>query len=121
MVWFWILLAVTVLSFAAEYFLSYRKSKWHGLILPVAYFCAACVFLLLNLLHAFPGMEAFGAFLTEYGGAGFFALALKIGFVFSPAAVHLVIYLIFRRAYDKMHNPAMRDKEYKKMLADDLE
>ena len=120
MVWFWILLIVTVLSFGVQYFLSYRKNKWHGLVLPVAYFCAGGVFLLLNLLHVFPEMETFGAFLTEYGGAGFFALVLKIGFVFFPAAVHLIIYLFVRHGYEKTHNPARHNKEYKKMLADDL-
>ena len=120
MVGFWILVAVTLLSFVAEYFLSYRQTKWHGLILPCVYFGAAGMFLILNLLNAFPAMESFGFFLTEHGGTGFFALVLKIGFVFSPAAVHLIIYFVSRHYYVKTHHPATRNKEYKRMLADDL-
>jgi len=121
MIWFWIIFAVTLLSFAAEVFLSYRANKWHGLILPAVYIVAAGVFLLLNLLHAFPATEAFGSFLVEYGGAGFFALVLKIGFVLLPAVVLLIIYFIGRHAFEKTHNPVKHNKEYKKMLADDLE
>ena len=120
MIGVWIFAAVTLISFVAGYFLSYRKSKWHGLILPGVYFCAACIFLALNLLDAFPAMEAYGFFLTEHGSAGFFAVILKIGFVFSPAAVHLVIYFVSRHYYEKTHNPTKHNKEYKKMLADDL-
>jgi hypothetical protein len=120
MVWFWILVAVTLLSFVPEYFLSYQTNKWRGLILPVLYFCAAGVFLALNLLQVFPETEAFGFFLTEYGNTGFFALILKIGFVFSPAAVHLILYFVGRHFYNKTHNPVKRSREYNKMLADDL-
>lgn len=121
MIGFWIIVAVTLVGFAAEYYLAYRQNRWHGLILPAVYFCAACVFLALNLLNAFPATEAFGAFLTAHGGAGFFALALKIGFAVSPVIVQLIIYFVGRHYYEKTHNPARHNKEYKKMLADDLE
>ena len=120
MVWFWILAVITLLSFVPEYFLSCRTNKWLGLILPAAYFAAAGIFLILNLLQAFPGMEAYGLFLTEHGSAGFFAVILKIGFLYTPAAVHLAIYFISRHTYEKTHNPAKHNKEYKRMLADDL-
>ncbi|MFH1880302.1 MAG: hypothetical protein ABIK64_05875 [Bacillota bacterium] len=121
MVWFICIAALTVLSFGLQYFLSYRKNAWHGLILPVVYGCAAGVFLLLNLLSAFPETEAFGSFLTEFGSAGFIALILKIGFVCSPAAVHLILYFVRRHRYNKTHCPVKHNREYKKMLADDLE
>ncbi len=121
MVWFICIAALTVLSFGLQYYLSYRKNVWHGLVLPIMYFCAAVVFLLLNLLSAFPATEAFGSFLTEFGSAGFIALILKIGFVCSPAAVHLMIFIVRRHRYNKTHRPAKHNREYKKMLADDLE
>ena len=120
MVWFWSIAAVMVVSFAAEYFLSYRANRWHGLILPAVYLAAAGTFVLLNLLQAFPDMQTYGLFLAEYGGAGFFAAILKIGFVLFPVAVYLVIYRIRRHQYAKTHQPAKHNKEYKKMLADDL-
>ena len=44
MTWFWIIVAITLLSFIGQYFLSYRKATWHGLILPGIYFIAASVF-----------------------------------------------------------------------------
>ena len=121
MIWFWSIAAVTLLSFVAEYFLAYRRSKWPGLILPVTYFCAASVFLLLNLLDAFPQTEAFGSFLSQYGSAGFVALLLKIGFLYVPAVLHTVLCLVFRRRYRKTHHPAKHNKEYQKILADDLD
>lgn len=120
MVWFWILVVVTLLSFGAQYFLSYRKNKWHGLVLPVIYFAAASLYLLLNLLHVFPQTEVFGTFLSEHGSAGFFALILKIGFLFSPAGVQLILYIVCRHYYAKINNPAKNNKQYKKMIADDL-
>lgn len=117
----WIILAVTLLSFAAEYLLSNCANRWAGLILPGTYGIAAIVFLLLNLLHAFPATEAFGSFLSAYGSAGFWALVLKIGFVLSPVIVHLILYGLGRHAYQKTHSPVKHNREYQKMIADDLE
>ncbi|MBN1778080.1 MAG: hypothetical protein JW811_08170 [Clostridiales bacterium] len=119
MTWFWITAASVVLSWGAEVWLSYRESIWHGLILPAVCFVGASVFLIF-LLTVFPETEAFGAFLTQYGSAGFFALVLKIGFLYVPAAVHLAIYFVCKHYYRKNHHPAKHNKEYKKMLADDL-
>ena len=121
MIWFWILMIVTLLSFVAEGFLAYRRSKWHGLILPLVYFCAASLFLLLNLLHAFPETEMFGFFLLEYGSIGMMALLLKIGFIYTPLIIHVVVFIVFHHRYRKFHHPAKYNKEYQKMLADDLE
>ncbi len=120
MVWFWVLLVITLLSFGLESWLAQRAAAWYGFVLPGVYFTAACVFLLLNLLHVFPQTETFGAFLVEYGGAGLFALILKIGFLFSPAAVQLILYGVFRRRYLRRHHPARHNREYQKMMADDL-
>ncbi len=117
---FWILTGLTLLSFAGEYFLSYRRGKWPGLILPLLYFCAAAVFMALNLLDVFPNMESYGVFLTVHGSAGFFAVVLKLGFVFLPVMIQLVIYVITRHCFAKKHHPAAHNREYKKMLADDL-
>ena len=117
---FWIILAVTVLSFGAECRLAYRAKRWPGIILPAAYAGFAVVFLLLNLLQAFSDVEAFGTFLTAYGGGGLFALVLKIGFLCSPVGIHLLLYGCCRRRYAQKHNPAQHNREYRKMLTDDL-
>lgn len=121
MVWFWCIIAVTLLSFGFSHGLSARAARWPGLILPAVYFCAASIFLLLNLLHVFPQAEAFGSFLVSHGSAGFFALLLKIGLVYAPFAAHLILYFAFRRAYEKTHHPARKNRDLRKMLADDLE
>ena len=120
MVWFWIIITLTFASFAGEYFLSYCQSKWHGLVLPIAFFAAASVFLMFNLLDAFPAMEKYGAFLTVHGAAGFIAVILKIGLLYTPTFIHLAVYFTGRHLYKKKHHPIKHNKEYKKMLADDL-
>ncbi len=120
MAWVWSLAVFTVVSFLVQGYLSYRDRKWLGAIFPAAFFLAASIFLALNLLHAFPQMEAYGSFLTVHGSAGFFAVILKIGFLYMPAAVHAAIYFVAGHLYQKAHHPASHNKEYKKMLAKDL-
>jgi len=78
------------------------------------------VFTALNLTHAFPAAQAFGIFLTDYGSPGLSAVVLKVGFWASPVGIYLILYFTGRHYYLKTHHPATCNKEYKKMLADDL-
>jgi hypothetical protein len=111
---------VILLSFILEIFLSSRKSKWLGLIIPVVFFVSSTIFLVLNLKDAFSVIEGYGIFLTEHGSAGFFALILKIGFIYTPVLIQLIIYFICRHYYKKRNGPAKDNKELKKMIVDDL-
>ena len=120
MTWVWILAIMVVLSWGLEGWLSYRDNNWHGLVLPVICFAAAAVFIVLNLLNAFPETSEFGSFLVLHGTVGLFAVILKVGFLFTPAAVHLIVYFVSKHYYRKTHSPVTHNKEYKKMLADDL-
>ena len=119
MIWFIIALVISLASFALEYFLSIKKSFWPGLILPMVFFSASSVFLILNLTDAFSTVEGYGMFLFGYGSAGLFALILKVGFIYTPVLIQLIIYFICR--YRKRSAPNKAAKEFKKMMADDLD
>ena len=121
MIWQIIILIIILASFAAEYILSNKKDKWLGLIIPLVFFIASSIFLVLNLTDAFSNVEGYGLFLIEYGSTGMFALILKTGFIYTPVAIQLIIYFITRHYYKKKNNPAKHNKEYKKMMIDDLD
>lgn len=120
MLWVWILAIVTVLSFVLEWYLSYQANNWHGLVLPAVFLAAGGIFLVLNLLNVFPQTEAFGSFLALHGTAGAFAVFLKAGFLLTPGVIHGIIYLVCKLFYRKNNQPAKHNKQYKKMLANDL-
>jgi len=117
-----IVLAVLLLaSFIFECFLARTRSVLPGLILPVVYFLAACAFTVLNVTDAFSTVAGYGSFLMEYGSSGMTALILKIGVIFAPSVILLLIWLICRRAYQEKNTLSDGGKEMKKMLADDLD
>lgn len=116
-----IILILTLLSFGLQGLISKKKSKWLGLIIPVAFFTAASIFLALNLTDAFSTVQGYGLFLAEYGGTGLFALILKIGFLYAPVIIQLMIYFVCRRHYDRMNHPAKSNREFKRMIAEDLD
>lgn len=119
MIWFIIASIIALASFVPEYFLSIKKSFLPGLILPIVFFAASSVFLILNLTDAFSTVEGYGLFLTGYGSAGLFALILKVGLIYTPVLIQLVIYFICR--YKIRKTPSKTSKEFKKMMADDLD
>ena len=105
MIWQIIFFIVILFSFVLQIYLSSKKSRWLGVIVPVVFFIAASVFLVLNLSDAFSAIEGYGFFLIAYGSAGFFALILKIGFIYTPVLIQLVIYFICRHYYKKKKPP----------------
>ncbi len=111
-----VLIGIIVVLILAEVLLSMRKSKWPGLIIPAVLFIVLSLFLIFNLLEAFLKIEDFGRFLLLYGRRGIFALILKMGFVYSPVILNLIIYFVIR----KIKYPKDSKKEINKMLADDL-
>ena len=115
-----IVCAVILISFGLEYVLSIQKKEWPGLILPAITLLGICMFLVFNLGSAFSTMEGFGLFLTEYGSAGFFALLLKTGVLCLPLLIQLAIFFTCRHYYKKKNEPLKNNKEFKKMIAKDL-
>ncbi|MBN2880322.1 MAG: hypothetical protein JXN65_11920 [Clostridia bacterium] len=111
-----ILIGIIIILILAEVLLSTRKNKWLGLIIPAVMFILLSVFLIFNLLEAFLKIEDLGRFLLLYGRKGVFALILKMGFVYSPVILNLIIYFVIR----KIKYPKDSKKEINKMLADDL-
>lgn len=116
-----IVLMVLLSSFVLQFVLANKRSKWLGLILPIVFFIITTAFLILNLTDAFLLVADYGLFLVEYGSAGFFALILKIGFIYTPFLIHLIIYFVGRRYYKKRNGPVKDNKEFKKMIVDDLD
>ena len=116
-----IVLILVLASFVLEVILSHKKDKRLGLIIPIVTFVAASIFLIINLADGFSSVEGYGLFLTEYGSTGLFAFILKVGFIYSPVAVQLVIYFVFRHRYKKQNDPLKNNKEFKKMIVDDLD
>ncbi|MEX1376206.1 MAG: hypothetical protein AB1Z23_01920 [Eubacteriales bacterium] len=110
---------VLIVLLALEIFLSLKKSKWLGLIIPAGLFILLSIFAIFNISEAFTNIEGFGGFLQSYGGVGIWALSLKLGFVYSPVIISLIIYFVCRAAYKNSH-PTTKDKEMKKMMAEDL-
>jgi len=118
--WLIITLIIILGSFVAQYFLSKKRSEWFGIILPTVFFVMATVFLVLNLTDAFNNVEGFGVFLLRHGSTGLFALILKIGFIYTPLFIQLVIYFFCRRR-KKRDGVSKDNKELKKMMVDDLD
>ena len=121
MFWSIITIIIFLVSFVFEYFLSRKKNKWLGLVIPFVYFIAASVFLILNLTDAFYTVEGYGWFLIEYGSAGLFAMILKVGFIYTPVLIQLIIYFVCRHYYKKRNDPDKNNKELKKMIVNDLD
>lgn len=115
-----IVLILVLVSFALEAVLSNKKDKKLGLIIPIVTFIATSIFLIINLADGFSSVEGYGLFLTEYGSRGLFAFIFRVGFLYSPVAVQLAIYFIFRHRYKKQNDPLKNNKELKKMIVDDL-
>ncbi len=92
-----------------------------GLIIPLVCFAEASVFLILNLTGTFITVEGYGLFLTEYGSTGLFAMILKVGFIYTPVVIQLIIYFVCRHYYKKRNAPIKHNKEFKKMIVDDLD
>ena len=120
---FWLIITIIIIlvSFALEYLLSNKKNKWFGMIQPLVFFIAASLFLILNLTDAFINVEGYGLFLIEYGSTGLFAMILKVGFIYMPVVIQLIIYFVCRHCYQKRNDPAKSNKEFKKMIVDDLD
>ena len=121
MTWKIIRLMIILFSFVLQSVLANKKNKWLGLILPIVFFIITTAFLVLNLTEAFLFVEDYGLFLIEYGSTGLFALILKIGFIYTPFLIQLIIYLVARRYYKKRNGPVKDNKEFKKMMVDDLD
>lgn len=121
MCWIIVILIVTLISFVLECILSRNKRKWPGLIIPLVYFVLASVFLAYNLIDAFFTINGYGSFLAEYGSIGFFALLIKICVVYSPVIIQMILYFVCRHLYKKKNDPFHHNKEFKKMIADDLD
>ena len=121
MFWFISILIIILASFVLEYFLARKENRWPGLIIPFVYFVAASVFLILNLMNAFFTIEGYGLFLIEHGSSGHFAMIFKIGFIFTPGLIQLIIYFVCRHYYKKRNDPVKNNKELKKMIVDDLD
>ena len=121
MIWVIIVLVAVLSSFALQFLLANKKSKWLGLILPSVFFVATTAFLIMNLTDAFLFVEDYGLFLVEYGNAGLWAMILKVGFIYAPFGIHLILYFIRRHYYKKRNGPARDNKEFRKMIVDDLD
>ena len=121
MLWLIITIIFILASFVLEYFLSREKNKWLGLITPFATFVAASVFLILNLIDAFFTVEGYGLFLIEYGSVGLIAMVLKVGLIYTPVLIQLIIYFVCRHYYKKINHPVKNNQELKKMIVDDLD
>ena len=114
-----IILAVSTIGIGIlEGYLSMRKNKFYGLLIPAIFFILISVFLLVNIGDAFYSVKGFGQFLSSYGQTGLFALILKIGFAYLIVILYLVIYFICRGIYN--NHPSDNKKEMDKMLAEDL-
>lgn len=121
MIRFIIFCVVILISFGLECILSNRKNFWPGLILPAITLLGICAYLMFNLGAVFSTMEGFGLFLTEYGSGGFFALLVKTIILFLPLLIQLGIYFACRYFYKKRNEPLKNNKEFKKMIAKDLD
>ena len=121
MIWKILIPVVVASSFVVQVLLAKKKSKWLGLIFPIVFFVTATVFLILNLTNSFLFAEDYGWFLVEYGSAGFWAMILKVGFIYTPFGIYLILYFICRHYYKKRNGPVKDNKEFRKMIVDDLE
>ncbi|MEZ4627113.1 MAG: hypothetical protein R2912_03100 [Eubacteriales bacterium] len=98
-----ILLLVLIAGFVLEFFLSRNKNWGWGVIIPAVSFLLSSVFILFNVSKAFASVTGYGSFLLQYGRTGLIALILKVGFIYLPVVIQLIIFALCRRHYKKTH------------------
>lgn len=116
-----IISVITLVSFWFQIILSKKQNIWLGLIMPAAFFVITSVFLVITFTSSINTVEGYGQFLLDYGLSGVIAQILKIGFIYLPTFIHLVIYFICRRKFRHIDRPTKTEKEIKKMIAKDLD
>lgn len=116
-----IILVITIISFGFQFILSKKQNKWLGLIIPAVFFVITSVFLVISFTSSINTVEGYGQFLLDYGLSGVMAQILKIGFIYLPTFIHLVIYFICRRKFRHIDKPTKTEKEIRKMIAKDLD
>jgi len=115
-----IVLVLLIAGFVLEFFLSRNKNWVWGIIIPAISFLLSSAFILFNVSKAFASVAGYGSFLMQYGGSGLIALILKVGLIYMPVVMQLIIFALCRRHYKKTHAAPGDNKELKKMIADDL-
>ena len=95
-----IFIAIILLFLVLQGFLSTRKNKLYGLIIPIILFITSTLTVL---------------FMADTGSSIF----LQALYVYSPVIINLAIYFICRAIY-KSNNNDKNKKEYDKMVVTDL-
>lgn len=116
-----LVLVITIISFWFQLVLSKKHNKWLGLIIPGTFLVITSIFLVITFTSSINTVEDYGQFLLDHGFTGVMAQILKIGFIYLPTLLHLVIYFICRRKFRHIDRPTKAKKEMRKMIAKDLD
>lgn len=97
MLYFILIFSLVLLSFFLQGILSKLNNKWYGLILPTLFVIITTASIILLMSNSNYTYNDYAQFFVDNGMTGVIAQFIKVGIIYIPVIIHLIIYFVCRK------------------------